>query len=80
MSDIFWEVNEMLSGLYNLGSKNKKKGNLTIFLNDADITSMSEIEKMDLNFHISDAEKYKVLKNYGPFSLKFDGKKWMKVK
>ena len=75
-----WEVNETLSGLYNLRSKNKKKGNLTIFLSDADLTSMSEIKEMVLNFHIADSDKYKILNRFGPITLRFDGKNWTKIK
>ena len=75
-----WEVNETLSGTYNIGSKNRKKCTITIFLDDADISFASEIKEMVLNFHIADSDKLKILNRFGPITLRFDGKNWTKVK
>ena len=54
-----WEV--FMTGIYEVGSGKKKKGSFTISLGDAEISSLTEVEVMEMVLLIGDNESYKTL-------------------
>lgn len=64
-----WEV--YASGVYDTGAGKKQKGNLEFKISDADISSIEEIEEMELFFYIFDNESYNTLYKLDPITLVF---------
>lgn len=73
-----WEVYEWGSELTEVGSTKKKKGRLILSLDDADITSVSEVEEVEFIVRYYDPSSYTTIKEYGPIILYFDGSNWSK--
>lgn len=72
-----WETNPISSDMvHDIGAGKKKKDSLPIALDDADLYSLSKVEEVEISFHTFDSSSYETLKNYGPFTIYYDGVNW----
>lgn len=71
-----WETDPFITQVQDIGAGKRKKGSLPITLDDAEISSISEVEEVEISFHTFDPSSYKTLKRYGPFTIYYDGVNW----
>ncbi len=71
-----WEVDIWGSGLDDVGAAKKKKGELVLDFDGADITAISEIEEVEFYVRHYNPSSYETVTEYGPIILYYDGERW----
>lgn len=65
-----WDVNS--SGFSKIAAGKKQKDDLAFNAVDTDVTSVEEIETIEITFRLSDADTYKFFADVDPISLHFN--------
>ena len=71
-----WETEPFGNQIPNIGAGKKKKGSIPLTLKDAELTSVSQIEEVEITFHTFDPASYYTIGNYGPYTFYYDGAAW----
>ena len=71
-----WETDVWDGLVQDVGAGKKKKGYLPLAFDEADISSISEVEEVEISFHTFDPSTYMNLNHYGPFTIYYDGSNW----
>lgn len=74
-----WETSTVLAGgVFDIGDGKKKRGDINLLLDEAMISSISEVEDVELSFHTFDPSTYTMLRQFGPITIYYDGGNWVK--
>jgi len=73
-----WETNAFGSQVQDVGAGKKKKDSIPLSFDDTDISSISEVEEVEITFHTFDPSTYKTNGKFGPITIYYDGSNWSK--
>lgn len=73
-----WETNTFGESVQDVGAGKKKKDAFPIIFEDTDISSISEVEEVEISFHTFDPSSYKTISEFGPYTIYYDGSTWSK--
>ncbi len=73
-----WETNAFGNQIQNVSAGRKKKDSIPLAFEEAEISSLSQVEEIEMSFYTFDPSTYNTLKHYGPYIFYFDGTNWSK--
>ena len=71
-----WETVPLGYQIESIDAGRRKKGSIPLILSETDLTSVSEVEEVEICFHTFDPASFLELKYYGPYTIHYDGFFW----
>ncbi len=72
-----WETSPF-DQIQSISAGRKKKDGIPLDFKAAEISSINEVEEIEITFYTFDPSTYNTLKHYGPYIFYYDGTNWSK--